>query len=153
MTLLAAILAKYDSLAAGNFADDSRPPAYHDQAPQVASGQLRPPYVVVTLEADETDLTFEAEQDERHRLTFAVLTAGDTPAADADEDVAAIRFNGGTVQAAQGFDSGTLPGLTDGTLLSVLPVGPPTRRLEGVDKNGQNVYRTEMRYAVSVERN
>jgi len=148
-TLLPAILTKYDALSAANFAGGTRPPAFHDRAPQVTSGQLRPPYAVFGLRAEPTQLTFEDDGVEVTRVTLRVYA---TSEADLDSDIAAIARNGGSVGAAGGFDSGTLPALTDGTLLSMVTQKVPSKHFDGVEGNGTNVYRAEFEWLVEVQR-
>ena len=148
-TLLPAILAKYDSLTAANFGGGARPPAFHDRAPQVTSGQLRPPYTVVSLRAEPTDLTFESDGVEVTRVTMRAYATSEE---ELDATISAVARNGGSVTSAGGFDYGTLPQLTDGTLLAMVPQKVPAKHFDGIDKDGKNVYRAEFEWLVEVQR-
>lgn len=146
LTLVPALLSKWDSLTAANFAGGTRPPAFHDMAPQVTTGQLRPPYAVFGVERGEATFTFESDQFEVTAVTIRIFDTAEN----LDAAVAAARWNGGTVAQALGFDNGTLAGLTDGIQLWMHIDGPPTKHYDGLDKNNQTVYRAELRYSVEV---
>lgn len=150
MTLLPAIQAKWDALTASGFAGGTVPPIFHDQAAQVVSGlQLRPPYCVVSLAAGDNLLCFEDEGVEETRVTFRVF---DTDEGNLDSAVAAVRRNGQPTSALAGFDSGTLPALTDGVLLSMILQRTPVKAYSGVSYLDTRVYVATLEYLVSVER-
>lgn len=148
-TLLSAVMTKFDALTASAFPGSSRPSIYLDDAPLVdSSTQVRPPYVIATLEPGEAELTFESEMTEVTNLT---LTAYYSSAGDLDTALSAIRFNGQSTSLNAGFDNGTLPALTDGTLLTILLQRPPSKRVSGY-RDSKPVHMGELRYEITVER-
>lgn len=148
--LMVAIQTKYDALNAAGFPNSTRPPRYLDRAPEISSGtQLYPPYVTFTLGPGDDLLTFESDSVEQSRLTINVY---DTDQGNADQTMAAIRFNNQNVDQLAGFDAGTLPALTDGVLLSMLPTKPPTPAQRGKGKDGALVFMTTMEYLIEVQR-
>lgn len=148
MDLLASIMAKYDALTASNFPNSTIPPIFHDIAPQVVSGQLVPPYVVVGLDSGPADLTFESDLTEENRLSFEVYYTNE---GDLNQAIRAIRFNGQTLSNNAGFDNGTLPQLTQGILISMLLTGAPSTYWDNIDKNDKYIYRGELSYDVMVQ--
>ncbi len=150
-TLLPALLAKYDALTASGFAGAARPPAYHDTAPQVtaAGAQLRVPYTLFSTAAEANDLTFESDGIEDTRVTVRSWATNEDHL---DSFVAAFCRNGQATSANAGFDNGTLPTLTDGVLLSMIRTRTPVKTLDGIDRDGKNVYRVDLEYLVSVQR-
>lgn len=157
-SLLSALLAKYDALTAANFFGGIIPPAFEDRVPEVVNGnQLYPPYTTFSLTAgDEMILTFEDDDVEPLRLvvvTYAPSTDATDGQAQADQNMKAIRFNGQNPNQNAGFDnSNSLPTLTEGVLLSILPMRPPAPALAGRGKEGKAIYKTTMEYTVNVER-
>jgi len=149
MTLLPAILAKYDELTMTGGFSPAEVPVYHDRAPQVVSVQLRLPYTIVSLMTGENTLTFESDGVEASRLTFRIYS---TSEANLDLYIGRVRFNGGPVQSGYGFDNGTLPNLTDGVLLTIILSKTPTKSFDGIDRDGNNVYRADLEYAVEIQR-
>ncbi len=147
-TLLPALLTKFSSLSATVFANTTVPPVFHDQAPEVTTGQLRPPYAIISTEPGDDDLTFESDQIERTVVTIRIW---DTDL-NLDSAITAVRFNTGGAGDFLGFDCGTLPTLNDGTLLSMLIATTPTKHFDSIDKDGQNTYRAELKYNVDVQR-
>lgn len=151
-SLLSALLAKYDALTAAGFAGGAIPPVFEDRVPEVVNGaQLYPPYTTFSLTAgDEMLLTFEDDDVEPSRLT--IVTYGTTQAI-ADQNMKAIRFNSQNPSVNAGFDnSNSLPTLTEGVLLSILPIRSPVPALAGRGKEGTLIYKVTMEYAVNVER-
>lgn len=157
-SLLSALLAKYDALTAAGFFGAAIPPAYEDRAPEVVSGnQLYPPYTLFSLTAgDEMLLTFEDDDVEVSRLvivTYGASTDTTDGQAQADQNMKAIRFNNQIVSNNAGFDnSKSLPTLTEGVLLSILPMRSPAPALAGRGREGTLIYKTTMEWQVSVER-
>lgn len=150
-TLLPAIQTKWNSLTASGFAGSVRPTIYHDQAPEVASSgsQLRPPYCVVSLTTSDDILTFEDAGIEETRITFRIF---DIDEGNLDSAISAVRWNGQAISSAAGFDGGTLPALTDGTLLDMLILRTPVKEFSARNLSGVNVYVATLEYLVSVER-
>ena len=157
-SLLSALLSKYDGLAAAGFFGGAIPPAYEDRAPEVLAGnQLYPPYTLLSLTAgDEMLLTFEDDDVEVSRLvvtTFGASTDATDGQAQADQNMKAIRFNSQNPSVNAGFDnSNSLPTLTEGVLLSILPARAPVPALAGRGKEGTLIYKTTMEWQVNVER-
>jgi hypothetical protein len=148
MDLLASVLSKYDSLTAANFPSSSRPPIFHDLAPQVVSGQLHPPYVVVNIGKGPVDLTFESAMTEENTLNFVVYYDDE---GSLNTTIRAIRFNGQVLSNNAGFDNGTLPSLTEGTLLAMLLTSPPATFWDNVNYQNKYIYRGEFSYDIMVQ--
>jgi hypothetical protein len=152
-SLFKAVKDFYDTLTVANFPGGIALPPFSESLAPVATSagtQLRPPYVIGVLQPDKTDLTFEDDSFERYRLT---ITAFALTQADADTIMACIRFNGGSVSAAAGFENrSTLSGLTDGATLSITLERPPEPAQAGLDRNGAYVHRSTIVYSVEVHR-
>lgn len=156
-SLLSAILSKYDALDPAGFFGGAIPPAYEDRAPEVQAGtQLYPPYTIFTLTPGGETLTFESDEIEEYRLTvttFAPSTDATDGQAQADQNMKAIRFNNQNKDQYAGFDnSNSLPALTEGILLSIIPQRPPVPGFAGRGKEGLNIYKVTMEYMASVQR-
>lgn len=156
-SLLPALFAKYEALSAAGFPNSTIPPEYEDRVPEVSAGiQLYPPYVIFSLIPVDDLLDFESDGQESYRLTaiaFAASTSATTGQGQADQTIAAIRFNNQIVGNAAGFDnSASLPTLTDGVLLSILPTRPPAPSLAGKGREGALIYKTMMEWMVTVQR-
>jgi hypothetical protein len=149
-SLTASIMTKIDGLTAAGFPGSTVPKPYLDRAPQVQTGlQLRPPYLTVSVVGTGDDLTFESDSVEMSRVT---ITAFAISQGDADQMIAAVRFNNQTAANNAGLDNGTLPALTDGVLQSILATKPPTPGQAGLDKDGVNIYKSVMEWDVAVQR-
>jgi hypothetical protein len=150
-SVLSALLTKYDALTASAFPDSTIPPAFEDRAPEIVNGtQLYPPYTTWTLQPGDDLLTFESDAVEELRLT---VTAFATSQDDADQIISAIRFNGQNADQYAGFDSSnSLPALTDGVILAILPARPPYPQQAGRGREGSIIKKTTWEAVVSVQR-
>lgn len=154
---LAALLAKYDALTAAGFPNSTRPAAFEDRAPEVSAGlQFDPPYVLFTMVSANEILTFESDELEESRLTATAFYPGPTTLlgqAGADQVIKAIRFNNQNKDQYAGFDnSNSLPTLTEGILLSIIPLKPSGPSLAGRFKEGILLYKAMMEWLVTVQR-
>lgn len=150
-SLMSGVIQTYNALTASGFPNSTRPSIFIDRAPEVVSGvQLYPPYLVVSLTAGEVLETFESLLIEESRLKFVAFASSQ---ADADQIIAAIRFNSQNLDQIAGFDNASsLTGFSDGTLLSILPTRSPVVGQAGIGKTGAVIKKTEMEYIVSVQR-
>lgn len=149
-TLFASIKTKWDALAPGGFANSVVPPIHLDNAPQVTTAglQLRPPWCLLSLIAGDNILCFEAAGIEETRGVFRLFD--EEP--NLDQAVAAIRWNAFPVGTGAGFDEGSLPTLTDGTLLSMILAKPPTKTYSGTNYDSQKLFVATLEYNISVQR-
>ncbi len=149
-SILSAVLSKYDALDATQFPGGVRPPIYLELAPDVVDGlQIRPPYIVVNIGPGEELLTFESDEIETSQLTMIPY---DISVGSIDTTLNAIRFNGRPASENAGFDNGTLPDLTGGTLLSMLLTRTPGgRSYSGMSRTGERVHMGRIEYTIQVQ--
>lgn len=143
--LIAAVMEKYESFT---FASADQARIYFDEKPQVGSGQILPPYAVLTDGGTVPDYTLEYVPIDVTNFTLT-LYAGSL--ADADAMAQVVRFNGGTTQQHLGLDHCT-----------ALNLDSPRYKMEvmlkevtfGLDKprghTGSLVYKAVMRYEAQV---
>jgi hypothetical protein len=144
-SVVAAAITKF-----GTLGFTPRPAIYFDDVPLTdnTGAQIYPPYVVVkdngtrpeAIEAgavmDTTDITFEC-----YGVTLAL----------ADAIAEGVKYSTGAVQDRLGFDYGTLPALTNGSLNVIRRAGE-RRTMAGLTKEGGRAHMVEIRYEVEVRR-
>lgn len=147
-SVLAAIMAKYESLNAANFAGGVIPPIYLDEVPQEngAASQLRTPYVILVDESGDPEWTFvngpqttgqDAILDEGFSLE--VFYAGTNPLANCDAAINAILWNGAVPNTRAGLAFCTLDLASPLRSMSVIPK-KSLSRWQGLDYQERPTY-------------
>lgn len=146
---IAAVIAKYETLTAGNFPSSSRPPIWLDEAPQsgTAGAQQRPPFVIIEDLGGRYDWTTESEGVENGSFK---LTTYYNSLADADMAMSAILWNGAAPNSRQGIAFMTLD-LTAPLYGMTAAVTPTTnqRRYAGLDHAKNPVHAVEQVFEAS----
>lgn len=106
-SVIAAVVAKYETLTAANFPGASRPSIWLDEAPQEdgSGGQLRPPWVIVRDGGGVP--RWDTGQNARVVSKFTLEVYANT-LADADTIMAAILWNGSAPSVKAGLAFATL---------------------------------------------
>jgi hypothetical protein len=149
-SVVSAAVAKFNALTAANFPSSARPPIYLDEAPlkDSAGADERPGYAVLTDEGLTTEQVFDYPVVETGSFLITVYYRS---LADCDAAAEAVKYNGGTLANAGGFDNGTLT-LPSGYTLLALRRTSERRRYAGLDYQGARVHAVEIRYSHEVQR-
>lgn len=142
-TIVSDVQTKYDALGVPGM-----PAIYFGQAPQAGASQIRPPYVVLTVEKPKTERLSESERLMTYPVVFAVYA---NTLSDVEDYARAIQYGGGAEGDGDGFNDGTMT-LTVGTLNDLIPTGDPEYFLEPQkDRLGANMHGCRLRYDIEVQ--
>ncbi len=137
-SVIAAVLALYDTLTPALFPGSVLPPIYFDQGPAYDGVQVYPPYVVLIDRSGTPQYTDEFDAIEYGAFTVEVYG---NSLAQCDAITKAIQWNGGTPAAAAGFDftklslNPPLYGMASGVIR-----GQSQAKVSGIGKENQRVY-------------
>lgn len=148
-SVIAAVMAKYDTLTPTLFPDHVLPPIYLDEAPQegTTAQQLRPPYVILVDESGKPEWTFKqgaasVGQDGILDESFSleVFYSGQTNAlANCDAAVNAILWNGAVPNSRAGLAFCQLDLASPLRSMMVIP-GKSLSKYQGLDYRGAPAY-------------